>query len=71
MAERRTDNDSADQKAHGTHGRGFGKEQRVDDADVEPDMTHDTESDGMRGDAGWGSAGSGGSVIDKRGKDND
>jgi len=64
--ERRTDRDSADQKAHGTHGKGMGNEQREDEANVEPDMARDTESDGPRGDAGWGSAGSGGSVIDKR-----
>ena len=66
MTERRTDQDSADQKAHGTHGRGKGNEQRVDKADVEPDMARGTEKEGGRGDAGWGSQGSGGSVIDKR-----
>jgi hypothetical protein len=67
MTERRTDQDSADKKGHGAHGTsGFGQEQRVDDADVEPDMTADTESGGTRGDAGWGDQASGGSVIDKR-----
>jgi len=67
MTERRTDQDSADKKGHGAHGTsGFGQEQRVDDADVEPDMTADTESSGTRGDAGWGDQASGGSVIDKR-----
>ena len=67
MTERRTNQDSADKKAHGAHGTsGFGQEQRVDDADVEPDMTADTESSGTRGDAGWGDQASGGSVIDKR-----
>jgi hypothetical protein len=64
--ERRTDHDSTDQKAHGTHGKGKGNEQRVDDAKVEPDMARGTEREGGRGDAGWGNAGSGGSVIDKR-----
>jgi hypothetical protein len=64
MAERRTDRDSADQKAHGTHGRGKGNEQRVDDANVEPDISSDTG----RGEDGWGDQGSGGSTIDKRGK---
>ena len=67
MTERRTDQDSADKKGHGAHGtKGFGQEQRVDDADVEPDMAADTESSGTRGDAGWGDQASGGSVIDKR-----
>lgn len=66
MAERRTDHDSADQKAHGTHGRGEGNEQRVDDANVQPDSSGD--ADPMRGDDGWGDQGSGGSTIDKRGK---
>jgi hypothetical protein len=37
MADHRTDQDSADQKAHGTHGRGKGNEQRVDDANVDSD----------------------------------
>jgi len=64
MAERRTDHDSADQKAHGTHGRGKGNEQRVDGANVEPDISGDT---GL-GEDGWGDQGSGGSTIDKRGK---
>ena len=68
MAERRTDQDSADQKAHGTHGRGRGNEQRVNDANVEPDHSKGTEREGERGTAGWGSEGSGGSVIDKRDK---
>jgi len=64
MSERRTDEDSADKKAHGTHGRGKSSEQRVDDADVEPDAARGTD----RGAAGWGSEGAGGSVIDKRGE---
>ncbi len=62
MTERRTDRDSADQKAHGTHGRGKAEEKRVDDANVEPDESKGTG----RGSAGFGSQGSGGSVIDKR-----
>jgi hypothetical protein len=37
MMERRTDRDGADQKAHGTHGRGKSDEQRIDEANVEPD----------------------------------
>jgi hypothetical protein len=69
MTERRTDHDSADQKAHGTHGRGKSEEQRVDDANVEPDVSRGTEREGGRGSAGFGSQGSGGSVIDKRSKD--
>jgi hypothetical protein len=66
MAERRTDQDSADKKTHGAHGRGRAKErdQFVDESTVEPDDSHDTEAG--RGTAGWGSEGAGGSVIDKR-----
>ena len=67
--ERRTDRDSADQKAHGTHGKGKGNEQHVDDANVEPDMARGTENEGGRGSAGFGNQGSGGSVIDKRDSD--
>lgn len=69
MGERRTDRDSADQKAHGTHGRGGSEEQRVDDANVEPDVSRGTEREGGRGSAAFGSQGSGGSVIDKRSED--
>jgi hypothetical protein len=68
MTERRTDHDSADQKAHGTHGRGIEGEQRLDDADVDPDMARGTENEGGRGEAAFGNQASGGSVIDKRGK---
>ena len=61
-------------KAHGTHGRGDGREERLDEAQVEPGNTADVEKEGKwkegrMGDAGWGSEGSGGSSIDKRGKD--
>ncbi|HUQ81365.1 MAG TPA: hypothetical protein VM076_09520 [Gemmatimonadaceae bacterium] len=64
--ERQTDHDSADQKAHGTHGKGMGNEQREDEADVQPDMSRGTEAEGGRGSAGFGSQASGGSVIDRR-----
>ena len=64
--ERRTDQDSADQKAHGTHGRGGSREQREDDANVQPEKVRGTETDGGRGSAGWGNDSSGGSVIDRR-----
>ena len=64
--ERRTDHDSADQKAHGTHGKGMGNEQREDEADVEPDMSRGTEREGGRGSAAFGNQASGGSVIDRR-----
>ena len=69
MTEKRTDGDSADQKAHETHGRGRSEEQRVDDANVECDASRGTEREGGRGSAPFGNQGSGGSVIDKRSRD--
>jgi len=58
-------------RAHGTHGRGDAREERLDDATVDPGNTADVEArrkfvDGRMGDAGWGSEASGGSSIDKR-----
>src|SRR4051812_40813153 len=56
-----TANDSADAKAHGTHGRGRGTERKDTPPPPQPDRA--TGSD-RGGSAGWGSEGSGGSVID-------
>jgi hypothetical protein len=56
--------DSAGRRGHGAHGSsGHTPAERTDDVAVEPDMT----KEGGRGSDGWGSAQSGGSVIDKRG----
>jgi hypothetical protein len=55
--------DSADRKAHGAHGRGGSKEQRVDDAPSEPGSSSGSDRGGS---AGWGSEGAGDSVINKR-----
>ena len=54
---------SADPRAHGTHGRGGSEERRDDRPAPEPDV-----SDGSNrgGSAAWGSESSGGSTIDKR-----
>ena len=55
--------DSADARAHGTHGRG-GSEERRDD---QPAADSGTSAGSDRGgSAGWGSEASGGSVFDKR-----
>ena len=68
--------EEAADRAHGTHGKGDGRERRVDDARVESGSEGDHQSAeasdlqakaGQLGDAGWGSAGAGGSVVDKRG----
>lgn len=70
----------ADDKAHGTHGKGDSREQRVDDVAPAPATadagrlreaanTGSLDPDklkGQLGDASWGDAGSGGSTIDKR-----
>lgn len=57
--------DSAGKRGHGAHGsKGINPAERVDAAAVEPDGT---KSANLRGSDGWGSAGSGGSTIDKRG----
>jgi hypothetical protein len=68
---------SATDRAHGTHGQGDSREQRVDESSVEPGNAGKPEStpesrgyregqDGNLSDAAWGNAASGGSVIDKR-----
>lgn len=56
--------EGVEQRAHGAHGKGDEREQRVDPPHPEPDVTKGTEA--MRGGAGWGDEGSGGSNIDKR-----
>jgi hypothetical protein len=58
-----TANDSADAKAHGAHGRGRGTERK--DTQPAPQPDHATGSD-RGGSAGWGTEGSGGSVVDQR-----
>ncbi len=69
--------ESASQRAHGAHGKGDSREQDLAEPQVEPDGAEEPDvspADGdalreqvSRGSAGWGSAGSGGSTIDKRG----
>jgi hypothetical protein len=62
--ERQTAGDSAGQRAHGVHGRGVrGQEEKVDPATPIPDAAKGSDRGGS---SGWGSEGSGGSVIDKR-----
>jgi len=56
-------NDAADLRGHGAHGRGRGDEQVNDDPDPRAGETSGSDRGGS---AGWGSEGSGGSVIDKR-----
>jgi hypothetical protein len=58
--------DSADARAHGTHGRGRGEEKRDDRPPAQPDRAADSDRGGS---AGWGSEASGGSVVDKRNHD--
>jgi hypothetical protein len=58
--------DSADQRTHGAHGRGRGEEQLNEDADIEPDTSKSSDRGGS---GGWGSASSGGSVVDKRSRE--
>jgi len=60
-------NDSADQHAHGTHGKGRGEEKLNDGPAVEPTVSKDNTE--PRGTESWGSEGSGGSVVDKRPKE--
>ena len=62
--------DSAGQKAHGTHGRGVGgREEREDAANPQPEVSRGFEEE-MRGNSGWGDAGSGTSSIDRRPPEN-
>ena len=56
--------DSAAKRGHGTHGKGDAREERIDPSPVEP--TESRGTDPGHGEAGWGSEGAGGSVIDKR-----
>lgn len=65
-SEHRTVGDSAPKRAHGTHGKGNGTEERIDPTVTEPGHAEDN----ARGSAAWGSEGSGGSVIDKRPPEN-
>ena len=70
---------SASDRAHGAHGKGGSREEDLAERRVEPDGAEGPEvspADGdalreevSRGSAGWGSAGAGGSTIDKRGPD--
>jgi hypothetical protein len=64
-------------RAHGTHGKGDAREERLDDRVVEPGNSGKAQSaadprrdpnahDGNLSDTGWGNAAAGGSVIDKR-----
>jgi hypothetical protein len=58
-----TADDSADQRAHGTHGRGRGEERLNDAPPIDPTISDVGDA---RGSGSWGSEGSGGSVVDKR-----
>ncbi len=69
---------SASHRAHGAHGKGDSREQDVAERRVEPDGAEEPEAspgaggdaqpgEVSRGSAGWGSAASGGSTIDRRG----
>jgi hypothetical protein len=56
--------DSAGQKAHGTHGRGAGdREEKLDDQPAAPGGAKGSDRGGS---AAWGSEASGGSEFDKR-----
>ncbi|MFL5575265.1 MAG: hypothetical protein ACJ79S_04785 [Gemmatimonadaceae bacterium] len=57
--------ESAADRAHGTHGKGDVREQRLDEANVQP-PNPPTADVGLTSDANWGDAASGGSTIDKR-----
>ncbi|HEX6967139.1 MAG TPA: hypothetical protein VF166_15220 [Gemmatimonadaceae bacterium] len=78
--DRITTTDSAPAKAHGTHGKGDDREQLDSRPPTLPGSNtreQDDESPAERvdprhahlSDAGWGSSGSGGSVVDKRARD--
>ncbi|HVX40007.1 MAG TPA: hypothetical protein VHB25_10575 [Gemmatimonadaceae bacterium] len=54
--------ESADQRAHGTHGRGRGAEERIDATVPKPDGAKDSDRGGS---SAWGSESSGGSSMDK------
>jgi len=62
----------ADDRAHGTHGKGDSREQRVDPATPEPGkdrkgaLTSLEAATSELSDAGWGSAAAGDSSVDKR-----
>src|SRR5215204_3038667 len=65
-------------RAHGTHGKGFSDETRVDDAPIttgdrdtlrqaqDPEAFKRTADKGNMGGAGWGNEAAGGSSVDKR-----
>ena len=65
-------------RAHGTHGKGFSDETRVDDAEIstgdrdtlrqaqDPESFKRTAEKGKMGGAGWGNEAAGGSSVDKR-----
>ena len=65
-------------RAHGTHGKGFSDEARVDDAPLttgdrdtlrqarDPERFKRTARKGNMGGAGWGNEAAGGSSVDKR-----
>jgi len=55
--------ESAADRAHGTHGKGDSREQRLDEAVSEP-ATRKLDV-GATSDANWGDAASGSSTIDK------
>ena len=57
------DEESADRRAHGAHGRGGGEEKVNEDTPSVPDEARGSDRGGS---ASWGSEGSGGSVTDKR-----
>jgi hypothetical protein len=63
MSDKQHSDKGADDRAHGTHGKGDTREQKVDPVVSEPGVD---ASEPHFSDAGWGSAASGGSVIDKR-----
>jgi hypothetical protein len=58
-----TANDSADAKGHGAHGKGRGDEKADNHPTPKPDAAKGSDRGGS---AGWGSAASGGSVVDER-----
>jgi hypothetical protein len=61
----------ADDKAHGTHGRGVGgREKDLGEAEVEPGVSKSSNPPCTMGDPGWGSEASGGSTIDRRPPEN-
>jgi len=61
----------ADDRAHGTHGRGVGgREKDIDEAPVEPSLSKSSSEPGALGHTAYGNEASGGSVIDRRPPEN-